>query len=197
MSEEMEQLAGVLADVPEPLATGVPALGVYVEPDSTRDEAVLNYVGFLGPLMRQMREDRTITDVINEALLLTPKSLEALTIAQVNHYLVMLPKGMMWLQECLNRAQIKLNGAEDQFEDVIAMPSALLTKEAFGKGTTTITKEMRLAKMRDTYPDKYAELIKAVREKKNIVTRLDGQIKHLQTLNDNLKKVRDSFVASA
>jgi hypothetical protein len=96
----------------------------------------------------------------------------------------------------MNVAQNNLDLAEYKFDDIIVTPSYGLSKDDFCKGTNNINEKMRLAKMKALYPKEYKELVSEIRKWKSIVTKLDGHVKHIQTLNDNLKKIRDSAITT-
>jgi hypothetical protein len=171
-------------------------LGKVIVANDTKHEEVFKFVGVLHPVTNQIQKDKTILEWVQRALTLTADDLESMSMQDINKFLLMIPKAIMWLQDCVNRAIIKMESTEYEFEDVIVCPASLLGKKDFAEGTTSITKEMRLAKARELYPTEYDEIVRKMRASKNVVTRLDNQLKHLQTFNDNLKKVRESYAVA-
>lgn len=169
-------------------------LGETIEYNDTKHEDVFQYVGVIGPVVAQVKKDKEVMELVNKVFTLTPSDIEKLSVPEINRYLLMIPRGLIFLQDCVNRAVISEKRAEHEFEDVIALQAALLTRKDFGEGApASITKEMRLAKMREKFPTEYNEAVKKMRERQSIVLRLEGQLKHLQVFNDNLKKVRDTY----
>ena len=172
------------------------SLGKPIQWDKERDQKVVEYVGTLHVPITNVQTNKRLKDIIIEGLSLDPDKIDGLTESQINKYLIALPQGLMHLQDAVNRCQNKLEVAQAEFDDIISTPAALLDKDDFGKGVSNITERMRLAKMRENFPDEYDKLTAAIRERKANLNRLEGQLKHLQTMNDNLKKVRESFVKS-
>lgn len=170
------------------------ALGNAVVSDDTKHEKVFQYIGVLGPVVEQVKKDKEVMKLVERIFTITPDDIEKLSVPEINRYLLMIPRALVFLQDCVNRAIIKQKRAEQEFDDVIALQAALLTRKDFGEGApASITKEMRLAKMREQYPNEYNDIIKKMRECEQIVMRLEGQLKHFQVFNDNLKKIRDTY----
>lgn len=169
-------------------------LGELIPVPTDKLERALAYIGTFSSVVDQMKSDLDLRNFVNDALKIDPRTLELIGIKEINRYLIAVPKGLIWLQDCINRVTIKINTADEAFDDVIGHKAALLDKSDFPKGTTSITKEMRLARVREQHPVEYIKLITEKRSQRRIIISLDGQLKHMQTLNDNLKRIRDSFL---
>jgi len=173
------------------------SLGTPIEWDKTRDQKAVEFVGTLHRTFDNVQNNKRLKEIISEALTLDPDQLGDMDDSRINRYLVAIPQGLMHLQDAINRCQNKLEEAQYEFDDVIGTAAALLDKDDFGKGVSSITKEMRLAKMRERHTEEYDRLTASIRERKAMLNRFEGQLKHLQTMNDNLKKVRESFIKSS
>lgn len=168
-------------------------IGESIETPHVEDEVAKKIV-FISSVVDQVKKDKSIMDLINEALCLSPPQIKDLTLNKINMYLIMIPKALIYYQDSINRTQISLDRAENEFDDVIANPSYNIPKESFGKGITTVSEKMRLAKMRELFPEKYNDIITKTRKYKNILNMFEGHVKHLQTFNDNIKRIRESYV---
>lgn len=167
-------------------------LGDYIQFDD--DSEVVAKKTFVSVVANQVRTDTEIRTMISEALLFTPAQIKSLGIKEIDVYLMMIPKALIYYQDAANSTQNSLAAAQYKFDDIIVGPSYNLTRDDFPKGTNNITEKMRLAKMRSLFPKEYNQLVAAIRKFTTMSVKLEGHIKHLQTLNDNLKKIRESVV---
>lgn len=170
-----------------------PTLPTVVERDDRRMNAAMDYLGILNPVIEQVKKDKSIREQIAECLTLNPEDLDGLSLQQIDKYLVLLPKALIWLQECENLARIACDDAQDAFDETITTQASLLPKKDFD--VSQISASMRLAKVRENFPSEYQSRAKELKERKRILVRLSGQTKHLERFNDNLKKIRESHVA--
>jgi hypothetical protein len=154
-------------------------------------------VGYITPVLDLVSKDKSVKALIREALCLTPVQIEQLTANQIRKYILVMPQALIHYQDCLARAINKLREAENEFDDVIAKPASLLTKDDFPKGSSAPTGEMKQARMRELFPREYGALIAKVRERKGIVISMEGQIKNIQIASDNLKKVFSTYYRAA
>lgn len=161
--------------------------------DKEKEKKAREYLGILEPVIDQVRSNKSIRDQIAECLAIDPDKLDGLPIQVLNKYLVLIPKGLVWLQECENLASISYDDACNAYEDTIQTKAALLEKKDFD--VSQVSEKMRIAKIRAMFPNEYEVRVKEIRTRKAILTRLEGQSKHLERFNDNLKKIRDGLVA--
>ena len=199
MSDEQEVTTEAAHDAPRAYLGKEIPYGKVIKDDKEveKDQLVLEHVGYITPVLDLVNKDKSVKTLIRESLCLTPVQIEQLTANQIRKYILVMPQALIHYQDCLARAINKLREAENTFDDVIAKPASLLTKDDFPKGSSPPTGEMKQARMRELFPEQYAKLIALVRERKAIVTRMEGQIKNIQIASDNLKKVFGTYYRAA
>lgn len=160
--------------------------------DAAKAEQAMEYLGILNPVLDQVKRDKNIRDQIAACLTMNPEQLDGLSLKQMDRFLVLLPKALIWLQECENLARIAYEDALGAYEDTIQTKASLLDKKEFD--VSQISAPMRLAKIKEKFPNEFHVRTKELRTRKAILLRLDNQTKHLERFNDNLKKIRESQV---
>jgi len=169
-------------------------LGTSIPYDTEKDRKVMDAVGIVTPVLDLVKKDPSVRKLIQDALTLTPARIEALNAHELRKYILVMPQALMHYQDCLARAINKLAEAKNEFDDVIAKPASLLTKEDFEKGVPSApTPEMKLARMRELFPAEYAALIAKIRERQSIVISMEGQLDNIKIASDNLKKVFNTY----
>ena len=143
-------------------------------------------------MIEQVRSDNKLRKMINDYLLMDPDQIDSLSLRQLDQMLFILPKALIWVQDCENEAAIAYAAAEDAYEDTIQTKASLLPKSMFD--VSQVSEKMRVAKVREMFPTEFEARTKQVRTKFAIMKKLSGQVKHLERLNDNVKKIREAFV---
>lgn len=143
-------------------------------------------------MIEQVRSDNKLRKMINDYLLMDPDQIDSLSLRQLDQMLFILPKALIWVQDCENEAAIAYTAAEDAYEDTIQTKASLLPKSMFD--VSQVSEKMRVAKVREMFPTEFEARTKQVRTKFAIMKKLSGQVKHLERLNDNVKKIREAFV---
>ncbi len=161
--------------------------------DYAKVDELMEHVGVIDIMVNQVaNKSNNIQKRIANCLLMDPDRLEKLSLKDLDEMLLLLPKALIWLQDCENEAYLAYQEALDAFGDTIETKASLLPKSSFD--VSTISDKMRKAKIRDLFPKEFEERTREIRTRQAIYTKLNGQVKHLERLNDNVKKIREGFV---
>lgn len=163
-----------------------------IERDHENLAKTMNYVGIIAPVTNQVLKNKKIREMMDNCLAMDPDQLDSLSLHEMDKLLLVLPKALIWLQECENLATIAYEDAKDAYEDTVGTKASLLGKEHFS--SSQVSEKMRVAKIKEMYPREYEKRIKELRTKKASMIRLSGQTKHVERLNDNIKKIREALV---
>lgn len=169
-----------------------PSIPKTIEANEELVELCMSYVRVLNPIIQQVGTDNKLQTMIDQYLLMDPEQLDTLSLKQLDQILFILPKVLIWVQDCENEALIAYTDATDAYEHTIGMKASTLPKSLFD--VSQVTEKMRIAKVREMFPTEFEQRTREVKTRFATFKKLNGQVKHFERLNDNVKKIREGFV---
>lgn len=150
------------------------------------------YGRYVPALIEKIKKDKEMQALMEEAITIDPNEISGFSLETMDKYLIAIPQILMWLQDYENVMRNQYDDACAAYEDTIVHKASSLPKTMFT--TSTVSEKMRLAKIREMFPAEFDKRVAEMRTRERALHRISGQTKHIERLNDNVKKIRESMI---